>query len=356
MKRSNKRHWCSEILLGGALLFTLGTGIAVSHAEVILEDTNFTMNTPGPGNAFGGANDVKGAWDGNLNTDIASTHFNMTLSSNTPFFGVLWAAHHIRVFGPGTYVFDSSCSIAQLEAGVSSCGGASRPITMTVNPGQMGAHMLFDWNGNLNIDVVNVWDINAVFDGGAPSNRIYIGDACNPLPNPVCKTAFRNTKWFGASTDNDGDGIPSVSMVDGPFAGFNANFNLRVLLSAKVDIDPKTLNVNSRGDEFEVEFHDIKNTDGSAINLSGVAGGVWISSIGDTQIPAGAISEIVTKREFEGSELNVSFNRQDIIAAVSGLPDRSVVSVCVRGNVTDSNAVTQRFKGCNNITVLNKGI
>jgi hypothetical protein len=353
MKSGNESCLIRKIAFSGALLFAMVGEIAASHAEVILEDSNFSMNTPDPGVAFGGANNVKGIWDGTLNTNIASTNFNMTLSSTTPFFGIPWTAHHIRVFGPGTYIFESGCSIAQLESGVAACGGAT--MTMTVNPGQMGGHMLFNWNGNNNIDVVNVWDINAVYDGGAPDSRMWTGGTCAGTNLP-CKNALKDTKWFGASTDVDGDSVPSLGMVDGPFSGYNANFNLRVLLSAMVDIGPKTLNVKSQGDGFSVSFYGIQNTDGSAINLSGVAEGVRISSIGDSVIAADAITEIVANRTFDGTTLTVSFNRQLVIPVVSSLPDGSVVSICVRGDVTDSHAMTQRFKGCNNITVLNKGI
>jgi len=66
---------------------------------------------------------------------------------------------------------------------------------MTVGPGQLGAHMLFDWATNVAIDVVVVWDVD-----------------CN--------------KFELTTTDPDGDGILSSPMVDGPFKGFNAAFDV----------------------------------------------------------------------------------------------------------------------------------
>ena len=116
------------------------------------------------------ANDVAATWNGVTTTDVADTNFsNMTIASTTPFFGSLWTAHNIRVFGPGTYSFDTTCTVAQLEAGTTVCNNALDPgqteqfLTMTVGPDQIGVHILFDWSVNKNIDVVNVYDINAEF-------------------------------------------------------------------------------------------------------------------------------------------------------------------------------------------------
>jgi len=136
--------------------------------------SNFTMLNGVGQNASGGANDVVASWDGLYNTTVSDTDFShMTFSSITPYFGELWTAHHIRVYGPGTYRFDATCTVADLEAGISDCSTNSfagaqteRYITMIVGTGQIGAHILFDWSGNDNIDVVNVWDVNAEFNPG----------------------------------------------------------------------------------------------------------------------------------------------------------------------------------------------
>ncbi len=206
------------------------------------EGSNFTMLDGNGANVNGGANDVAAAWNGVTTTDIADTNFNnMTLSSNTPFFGATWTAHHIRVFGPGTYSFDTTCTTAQLEAGVSDCnnplqaGQQEQYLTMTVDPGQIGVHMLFNWNGNDDIDVVNVYDINAEFTTAAPG-ALYTGGDYGPYPWSGAPAA--NTKWRLASTDDDGDGIAGVPMVDGAFIDFNANFNLFVGSGETVTIEP----------------------------------------------------------------------------------------------------------------------
>ena len=189
---------------------------------------NFTMMTGG-GNSFGGTNDVVFTWDEvSLNVDESDTDFTiMTIESRAPypFLGEPWYAHHVRVFGPGTYTFEtdnSKCSVVELEStGCPGTGGASE-MTLVVGPGQLGAHILFDYSGNVNIDVINLWDRNAVWsdpDGSASTvNDLYVGPAGIP-PDPT-------TTWKLVSRDADGvDGINGAPMIDGPFVGFSANFN-----------------------------------------------------------------------------------------------------------------------------------
>ena len=91
---------------------------------------------------------------------------------------------------------------------------------MTVESGQIGAHILFDWNTTKDIDVVNVWEVGGVWDqhGDAdPKNQLWSG-AAGLGPDPT-------TTWKLVSTDVNGDGVNSSPMVDGPFQGFYANFN-----------------------------------------------------------------------------------------------------------------------------------
>lgn len=208
--------------------------------------SNFTMLDPA-GSMVDGTNDVAYTWDGTTNTAVNGTNFNMTLASVSahPFYGFPWSAHHIRVFGPGTYNFDTTCTIAQITAGVSACnnplpaGQTKRYLTMTVGAGQLGAHMLFDWNGNYNINVVNVWNQNAQwsYPGTGTKNRLYNSVAWG---GPAGYTVNPATTWKFVSTDNDGDGINGVGMVNGPFQGFNANFNLGAGDSCLVAAAPAT--------------------------------------------------------------------------------------------------------------------
>ncbi len=216
------------------------------NLDIVESDSNFTMLDGSGANANGGSNDVAATWNGVTTTDVADTNFsNMTIASNEPFFGEIWTAHHIRVFGPGTYTFDSTCTVAELEAGTTVCdnplqvslGQTEQFMTMTVAEGQIGAHMLFDWSVNTDIDVVNVYNVNDVFTTSAPgglwTGAGYGSYPWSGAPDPA------TTKWRLASTDNDGDGIAGVSMVDGAFIGFNANFNLFVGSGETKEVTPE---------------------------------------------------------------------------------------------------------------------
>ncbi|MDH5710470.1 MAG: DUF5011 domain-containing protein, partial [Gammaproteobacteria bacterium] len=105
-----------------------------------------------------------------------------TIASPTPFFGFLWKVHDVNTYRNGTYTIDT------IQGG---------SYTFTVGVGQIGVHMLIDWGINTNLDVINVWDVTSV--GGIVN--------------------YTSTDW-------DGDGIPGSGMIDGPFPGFNINFDL----------------------------------------------------------------------------------------------------------------------------------
>jgi hypothetical protein len=227
-----------KIAIAVAVTAALGAGVAnaaeVSQSLYTFSPTgangNFTMLSPTsygtPGYAFGGTNDVTFTWTGtffNSSSDYtgsASTS-NATIASPTLFFGKKWTAHTVQIFGPGSYSFDTAVANggANIEAGTQS---------MTVGAGQIGAHMLFDWNNNISIDVVNVWNINGTFSGcdtptAAPTahNCLWSGTL-----NSVGNSA--STVFSVHSTDNDGDTTLGVPMAPGgPFAGNNANFNLQ---------------------------------------------------------------------------------------------------------------------------------
>jgi hypothetical protein len=200
-------------------------------------DPYATVNDPnsdpftrgGAGYAFGGTNNVAFTWTGTLFN--ASGDYtgpggasNATISSPTLFFGAGWVAHTVQIFGPGTYSFDSSTGGGNGESGL---------VTMTVGSGQLGAHMLFNWGGNDNIDVVNVYNIGTTFAScgssvtdAYASNCMWTG-AANPTPANTTSTV-----WMLASTDDNADGTLGVPMAaGGPFGGFNANFNLKGTLT-----------------------------------------------------------------------------------------------------------------------------
>jgi hypothetical protein len=190
------------------------------------QSANFTM-LDGNAHIVGGTNDVTMHWDGNAYNSSSDytgpgSSANVTASSPTLFFSHNWTAHDIQVFTPGSYSFDTSIGTTN----------ASLFQTMVVGSSQLGMHMLFDWNGSLNIDVVVVANNGQIFGSGIASNThsscastvancLWTGGALGPAGRPA-----GNHVWMLASVDQaGGDGTPGSPMIDGPFGGFNANFN-----------------------------------------------------------------------------------------------------------------------------------
>jgi hypothetical protein len=210
------------------------------------DSANFTMLN-GLGNTVGGTNDVLMNWDGNgytANSDYTGpgSAGNVTAASTTAFFGYAWTAHDIQVFTPGTYTFDVTLGGGNAETGTT--GGV-------VGAGQMGMHMLFDWNGNLNIDVFVIASPSSVFGAGIGRSSQFTysnGNNCDGKGTVSVINCLYDAKNFGsagkplggqtwmlASTDGNGDGIMGINMAaGGPFAGFNANFNANLAPTPKV--------------------------------------------------------------------------------------------------------------------------
>ena len=158
-------------------------GVCAGTAALVCTfNNNFTMQDGGGSTpAFGGTNDVTFAWDGTLKTSVATSGQvpNASLFSPCNFFSHTWQASDVAIYGPGIYTVYTNC-----PGGSPGCGsGAS--YTFTVMQGQLGAHMLYDWNGNPNIDVVDIWDAgqpygpySGMWDGSVNSGGT--GCATNP--------------------------------------------------------------------------------------------------------------------------------------------------------------------------------
>ena len=106
---------------------------------------------------------------------------SLAIASPNLFYGQPWDAHDITVYGAGSYTVATG----------------NGDYNFTVGAGQLAGHILFNWGPNADIDVLNVWDVSSV--GGVQT--------------------YTSTDW-------DGDGILGGKMIDGPFQGFSANFNL----------------------------------------------------------------------------------------------------------------------------------
>lgn len=196
--------------------------------------SNFTM-LDANGVEIGGTGDVIAAWDGSLLTSASDPTINMTTLASalpTPFKGAPWYAHDARVFGPGTYTFNT----CNADATPGPCGSSPKPCGDLVldvptrdQDGDglndfVGAHILFDWNGTTNIDVVILWERDGTFVGSNDSSD---------------NLGAKGQQFTLASIDADGDGIPGQPMADGPFCGSNANFNLGPKTALVVDTSPK---------------------------------------------------------------------------------------------------------------------
>ena len=225
-----------------AIVLALGSMTAnADMMELGSGNNNFTMLDPN-GGGVGGTNTVVAMWDGTLNTSVDTAVTNMTISSDAPFFGIKWYAHDVQVFAPGTYTFEACPGPMDpvtygAADGSTKCSIDNTPLTMVVGDGQVGVHMLFDWSSSVNIDVVNVWDVNAAWgfgpNDGTTKNMLQTADTGCVLvgkladsSTPECQ-ALLQTQWLFTATDPDGNGTAGTGMVDGPFKGFNATFNIR---------------------------------------------------------------------------------------------------------------------------------
>ncbi len=166
-----------KTLLAIALTTSVGTASAATMTSV-----TFTMYDS-TGGLF------------HIDTDVTGSIGDgaWAVSSTNTFFGLLWTAHSGTTFGPGTYSFDT------IEGGIYT--------GVEVGAGQIGGHILFDWGVTKDIDMINVWDITS---GGYFSTDVTATNPAGP------------------------DGIRGLSMIDGAFVGFNANFDFPVPIPAAV--------------------------------------------------------------------------------------------------------------------------
>ena len=215
-------------------IITIG-GSVHTPADTITLGGNFTMLSSGSGVLIGGTNDVVFTWDGTFNNAVVGAISNATLSSDEAFFGSLWDAHDVTIYGPGDYTVFDGCNPGDAGCGV---GNA---VDFTVSANQIGAHMLIDWPegstqvGNINMDVINVWNHNTTWGIQNPTNPFFTGldngSGCTTATEqPDCVIdglPNTNTTVFGfVSTDFNDDGIAGAGMTDGAFVGSHPNFNL----------------------------------------------------------------------------------------------------------------------------------
>lgn len=217
------------LALGSTSVFAVGVNDIFGNASFNTNHANFTMLSP-TGGTVGGTNNVNMTWDGDAFTSSSDytgpgSYANVTASSTSTFFSALWTAHDIQVFTPGSYSFNTALAGGNPESGM---------LNVSVPAGQIGMHMLFDWNGNLNIDVFVVAASNSMYGAGAlrtagNASSCDGGTIQNCLWNGGAVTGFKpvaNQVWMLATVDGNADGRMGIPMAAaGPFAGFNAGFN-----------------------------------------------------------------------------------------------------------------------------------
>lgn len=111
--------------------------------------------------------------------DLDTANNSMTVDPFM-FFGLQWFTQSVELLGTGTFTRPD---------------GFGGTISATVNPGQLGAYMVFDWGLNI-IPNFMVWDVNSSANGSSYT-----------------------------TVDSDGDGIPGHAFVAGPFIGFTTLYD-----------------------------------------------------------------------------------------------------------------------------------
>ena len=244
-------------IIGDSSQLISGSGIATG-SNFTMFDKSGNVTPPGRPEIWASTNDIIGTLDDSLIcTSEDCTDYAMTLESTGPtkFSGGIWAARNIRVFAPGTYTIET-CPPPIDENNVAvdgstNCAAQLRgesAVTFTVGAGQLGIHMLFDYPidapidvQNLSIDVIEVVSLNSAFT--VPGLFL-----TSPFPIPEDTRIYSLASidvgsWLTGSTTVLSQGIPGIRMVDGPFGGFRANFN--IFLDAPLTPPPTNITVTA---------------------------------------------------------------------------------------------------------------
>lgn len=137
------------------------------------------------------------------------------MASTKPWFKDTWTAHNGTTFGPGTYTIDITPEDPT----------DTLTYTFTVGPGQVGGHILFDWKSSfgpseaINVDVVNVWDVT----GNTYTSRDWDQDGKNGYYPVYCEQLVVGVPC------PDEPNVRGAEVIEGPFIGFNLNFNFTVV-------------------------------------------------------------------------------------------------------------------------------
>lgn len=214
--------------LAAALTATLGVGsVATAEAAIINAsfDGLFTM----------------------LNASGAPTQ-----NTSYPYYGDATWGYGLRTQISGTFTFDTdtgagSALVDPFDFFAAGPAQAHDIVMQAVGDGNGGqgtlvaGKLLFDWNGNNNINVGIILDAAGFFgalQGGASTSSTVSGVGATPAsdginkgkfpigPSPMATTTFDTEFHNGGAIISGDDGIGGSAMDNGPFPGFNANFDI----------------------------------------------------------------------------------------------------------------------------------
>ncbi|MCA1805973.1 MAG: VPLPA-CTERM sorting domain-containing protein [Xanthomonadaceae bacterium] len=168
-----------------ALALALFAAAGVANAAPVAFDNVILQMYDPAGTPLAPDTTVTGWYD----TDAMTIGF----ASTTPFFGVNWTVSGGTLYAPGAYTInvngDGSDAVDPDGAGPLPTNDPN--VNFVVGAGQVGANVNFAWGATTGIDVFLLWNQGAA---------------------------------NASSLDIDGDGIPGMAMIDGPFPMFSADF------------------------------------------------------------------------------------------------------------------------------------
>ena len=167
-------QFAAAAILGSASAGALASPVAWNGSFALYDTNQVTID---------GSNDVIGYIDTAAGT--------WSVASTTLFLDIPWTASGGTLYGPGTYTVNVNGD------GLDAFSGNGN-VTFTVGSGQVGGNIDVSWNANNGIDVFQVWDVT---------------------PIPGVETRY-------TPVDADGDGLPGITLIDGPFVGLGVGFNM----------------------------------------------------------------------------------------------------------------------------------
>jgi len=238
-KRAGTARLGKMLITIASLILCLGMGAPQAMAATT-PGGNMTAYGTGAigGIPAGGTNDVAFEITGPLYTSVSAAGaggVNGTITSDNPFFGFPWTTQ-VWLYGTGTYTVYDGCA-----SGDPGCGTGTA-LTFTVGAGEMGGHILFNWSGYTNLDLVTVWSPNTTYAAVNGAYEFFEG-VDNTPPDGVANTAATTFSWVSIVSKGSVMGAEA-----GDMEGYGPNFNLQApaaTVACTVDADCNDNNPSS---------------------------------------------------------------------------------------------------------------